>query len=112
MNQEKPLWQFKRGATFSERVRYSPRKGDLLTLEGASLKCGIMDANGNRWELTPTLEPDHITIYLYAPSTDTIKWDVGIARLDLYYKVGSTTSGTDTFTFEIGENITYEPDTL
>lgn len=97
---------FKKSATFNPTVQFVPVRDGLQSLEGATLTCGIMDGNGDRYSVTATLQPDNITVQLYAAAADTDKWVVGMGLIDLRYTINGTEELTETLAFTIEPNIT------
>lgn len=107
-NNNGKLWQFKRGTSFAPKVLYVPPKGGLPNLIGATAICGVRDSAGNRFAVNALIEANGVSIQLSSTPEETIKWEFGLSKLDVYYKVGTTVSATETLDFEITENVAAE----
>jgi hypothetical protein len=101
-----PTINWKRGQTFGATGPYVPGEGDPLTLEGVTIESEIQDHSKRRFPLNVTIGEDNLTVTLFADASETAKWYVGTAAIDLRCMKDGVVFSTTTVRFVIEQEIT------
>lgn len=76
-------FNFKRGGTFTATVTYTPEAGGLANLTGTTITSDIVDAAGERHNLTTSLNNTGLVITITDPATSTDDYETGPAKWDI-----------------------------
>lgn len=101
-----PTIIWKRGQTFVATGPYVPGQGDPQNLAGVSIESEVQDHSKRRFPLAVTIGGDNITVTLRAEASDTAKWDIGTAAIDLRCIKDGVVFSTTTVRFVIEQEIT------
>lgn len=101
-----PTIIWKRGQTFVASGPYVPGEGDPANLSGVTIESEVQDFARVRHPLAVQIGPDNITVTLSAEASDTAKWTVGTAAIDLRCVKDGVVFSTTTVRFVIEQEIT------
>ena len=101
-----PTIIWKRGQTFVASGPYVPGQGDPANLSGVTIESEVMDFARVRHPLLVEIGQDLITVTLTAEATDTAKWAIGTAAIDLRCVKDGIVFSTTTIRFVVDQEIT------
>lgn len=97
---------FKRGDTFTVRVRFRPKQGGLQSLAGASVTSRVKDFKSSYYDLDCTLAEDGMSFIVNGDYMVTEKFATGAASWDARIEIGGTVIHTPTINFTVTSEIT------
>lgn len=101
-----PTIIWKRGQTFTASGPYVPGQGDPSDLSGVTIESEVQDFSRVRHPLAVSIAPDNITVTLSAEASETAKWTVGTAAIDLRCVKDGIVFSTTTVRFVVEQEIT------
>lgn len=101
-----PVYEIKRGTTFSSTLIYTPLKGEPENLNGCVVTTQMMDSSGFRITGIAGASTDGFTCPLVFDPAETKKLALGYGKWDVRITKDELVINTNTFQIEVTESIT------